>query len=72
MILLRVLLDAGSIGNLQDIWSKYELKDGEVVTIKLMDQSEALTSIKKKLLGEKLTYQDFYVVMSDIAIRKLK
>ncbi len=65
------LVDAGSIGIYQDIWSKYELKDGEVVTIKLMDQSEALTSIKKKLLGEKLTYQDFYVVMSDIASRKL-
>lgn len=65
------LVGEGEVGIYQDIWQKYELKDKDAVTITLLDKSEALASIKKKLLGEKLNYQDFYFIMRDIANGRL-
>lgn len=67
----QTLIGEGEIGVYQDIWQKYDLKEKDVVTITLMDKSEALVSIRKKLLGEELNYQDFYSIMRDIANGRL-
>lgn len=65
------LVQEGEIGLYEDVWHAHPLEDKEVVTITLLDKSKAAESIKKKLLGEKLDYQDFYYIMQDIANGKL-
>ncbi len=65
------IVKEGEIGIYRDIFEKYHIPDGEVITVKLLDKPESLGAIKKKLTGGKLNYQDFYSIMRDITDGKL-
>ncbi|MBN1331732.1 thymidine phosphorylase [Candidatus Dojkabacteria bacterium] len=67
----QTLVDEGEIGIYEDIWQKNAIKDKTVIEISLLDQIESAVSIRKKLLGEKLDYKDFFYIMRDIANGKL-
>ena len=60
-------VNEGQIGIYEDIWQKYGIEDDAVVELKLFNKSEAIEAIKKKLAGEELSYEDLYVIISDIA-----
>lgn len=61
----------GEIGVYEDIWKEHDINQGEVITLELLEQSVALKSIRKKLLGEKLNYEDFFNIMKDISNGRL-
>lgn len=65
------LIDEGEIGFFEDVWEKYNIKFGEIVKVKLVQQSEAVKSIRKKLLGGKLSYQEVFSIIQDIASDQL-
>jgi len=67
----ETIVEEGAIGFYEDIWTKYNLKDHEVIKIDFFAASEGTDVIKKKLLGQRLTYEDFYLVMKDIANGRL-
>jgi AMP phosphorylase len=65
------IVDEGEIGFFEDVWEKYRLKFGEVVKINLVPSSKAIASIRKKLLGGKLNYEEIYCIIKDIATDQL-
>ncbi len=65
------LIEGGSLGFYEDVWSKYNIKDGELIKIKFVSASEAIEAIRKKLLGNKLTYEEFFLIMKDISNGRL-
>ncbi|MBN2016238.1 hypothetical protein JW766_05415 [Candidatus Dojkabacteria bacterium] len=65
------LVEEGEIGFFEDVWEKYSIKFGEIVKVNLIPPSEAVASIRKKLLGGKLDYQGVYSIIKDIADDKL-
>lgn len=65
------LVDEGEIGFFEDVWDKYKIRFGEVIKISLVTPSKAVEGIRKKLLGGKLTYEEIYAIIRDIANNKL-
>ncbi len=65
------LIDEGEIGFYEGIWNKYNLNYGEIVKIKLVSPSEAVASIRKKVLGKKLKYKEIFNIIRDISNDKL-
>ena len=65
------LVEEGEIGFFEDVWEKYNIKYGEVVKISLMPPSKAVESIRKKLLGGKLNYNEVYSIIKDISRDRL-
>jgi putative thymidine phosphorylase len=61
------LVDEGEVGFFEDVWEKFSVKFGEIVKVKLISQSEAVKSIRKKLLGGQLGYQEIFSIIKDIA-----
>ncbi len=60
-------VEEGQIGIYEDIWQKYGIEDGAVAEMKLFNKSGAIKAIRKKLSGQELNYEEFYVIMKDIA-----
>ncbi|MCD4705404.1 hypothetical protein K8R66_05005 [bacterium] len=60
-------VEEGQIGIYEDIWQKYGIEDDAIAEMKLFNKSEAIEAIRKKLSGKKLSYEDFHVIMKDIA-----
>ena len=60
-------VEEGQIGIYEDIWQEYGIEEGAVAEMKLFNKSEAIEAIRKKLSGQELNYEDFYVIMKDIA-----
>ena len=58
---------AGQIGLYKDIWEKIKIPTNTIVEVSFMERAKSIQAIKKRLLGKKLTYQDFYQIFSDIA-----
>jgi len=67
----NTLVEPGQIGFFEDVWNKYNLHFGIAVEIDFLSPSQAIASIKKKLNGEELSYEDFYLIMRDISNGKL-
>ncbi len=65
------LVKEGEIGLYKDIWQQFNIVGNEVITIELLHQSDGIKSIRKKLLGERLNYRDFYNIMEEIANGRL-
>lgn len=65
------LVSEGEIGFHEDDWDKAKLEHGTPIEINFVEPSEAIKSIRKKLKGEKLDYNDFYVIMKDISNGRL-
>lgn len=65
------LVREGEIGFFENVWDKHNLKFGEVAKIEIVPPSKAVEGIRKKLLGEKLSYQEIYSIIKDISDDKL-
>lgn len=57
----------GQIGLYRDIWEKVKIPPETIVEINFLERAKSIQAIKKRLLGKKLNYQDFYQIFSDIA-----
>jgi putative thymidine phosphorylase len=65
------LIEEGQIGFFEDVWERYDLKFGQIVKVRLLGQSKAVMSIRKKLQGKKLNYEEIYSIISDISSNRL-
>ncbi len=57
----------GYIGLYKDIWESINIKPNTIAEIHFLERAQSIKAIKKRLLGKKLNYQDFYQIFSDIA-----
>ncbi|MFA5126489.1 MAG: AMP phosphorylase [Patescibacteria group bacterium] len=57
----------GQIGLYKDIWEQISIPPNTIVEVEFLQRSQSIQAIKKRLLGKKLKYQDFYQIFSDIA-----
>ncbi len=57
----------GQIGLYKDIWAKTKILDSTIVEVEFLERAQSIQAIKKRLLGKKLTYKDFYQIFSDIS-----
>lgn len=62
----RHKVQRGEIGLFKEVWQKKSLEDHHVVQVKEMARPESVKAIRKKLLGQALTYQEIYSIISDI------
>jgi len=57
----------GQIGLYRDIWDKKRIPANTIAEVNFLERAKSIQAIKKRLLGKKLEYQDFYQIFSDIA-----
>ncbi|MFA6466465.1 MAG: AMP phosphorylase [Patescibacteria group bacterium] len=58
---------AGQIGLYKDIWKNIKISPNTIAEIEFLERAQSIQAIKKRLLGKKLNYKDFYQIFSDIA-----
>lgn len=58
---------AGQIGLYKDIWKNINILPNTIAEIEFLERAQSIQAIKKRLLGKKLNYKDFYQIFSDIA-----
>ena len=58
---------SGQIGLYKDIWEKKKIIDNTIVEVKFLEKARSVQAIKKRLLGHKLSYQEFYQIYADIS-----
>ena len=63
----RKRIKPGEIGLYRDIWEKVKITPGTIVEIRFLQRAKSVQAIKKRLLGKRLTYKDYYQIFSDIA-----
>lgn len=57
----------GYIGLYKDIWENIKILPNTIVEIDFLERAKSIKAIKKRLLGKKLSYDDFYQIFSDIS-----
>lgn len=57
----------GQIGLYKDIWETTTIAANTIVEIEFLERAKSIRAIKKRLLGKKLNYEDFYQIFSDIS-----
>jgi len=57
----------GQIGFYKDIWENIKIAPNTIAEIEFLERAKSIQAIKKRLLGKKLKYEDFYQIFSDIA-----
>lgn len=65
------LVGYDEVGLYEDVWMKYGIPSNDIVSLDVITKSGTIEAIKKKLLGGTLTYDEIYLLMKDIATRKL-
>lgn len=61
----------GEIGLFEDIWMKYPLRKNEIIEMAQVERPPSIEAIKKKMRGERLTYEEIYSIISDIVKHKI-
>ncbi len=61
----------GEIGLFTDIVEKYNISDQELLTLSFAKRAPSLKAIYKKLKGEKLNFNEIYLIVKDIVDRRL-
>lgn len=57
----------GQIALFKDIWEKVSIPNNTIVEVNFLERAKSVQAIKRRLLGKKLSYQDFYQIFADIA-----
>lgn len=65
------LVRTGELGMFNEVWTKYGIPADDLVSISLTEPAKSHESIKKKMLGQTLTYDEIKGIMEDIAKRRL-
>ncbi len=61
----------GEIGLFEEVWKGNNIDDGEPVEIEIVKRPPSVEAIKKKLLGDPLTYKEIYSIVNDITHDRL-
>lgn len=61
----------GFVGLYEDIWKKYPIEINEIMELHVLSRPHSILAIKKKLLGNRLNYNDFHSIMEDISENRL-
>ncbi|MFA6307664.1 MAG: AMP phosphorylase [Patescibacteria group bacterium] len=56
----------GQIGFYKDIWENLKIEENVIAEIEFLERAKSIQAIKKRLLGKKLKYEEFYQIFSDI------
>ncbi|MBU0598383.1 AMP phosphorylase [Patescibacteria group bacterium] len=67
----RKKVTSGEVGLFREIWKYRHVKNGEVVSVKVLSRPPSIEAITKKLLGEELSYNEMRSIISDIVHHKL-
>lgn len=65
------LVDTNEIGLPAALWTNYTISTEELVSIDVQGQAKSIHFIRKKILGNKLNYEEIRQIMFDIAKRRL-
>jgi len=57
----------GEIGFFKEVWENLKIKNRQLAEISLIKRPESIISIRKKLLGAKLSYKEIRAVIDDIS-----
>jgi len=57
----------GQIGLYKDIWENIKIEPNTIAEIEFLERAQSIRAIKKRLLGKKLKYEQFYQIFSDIS-----
>jgi AMP phosphorylase len=57
----------GEVGLFKEIWQHHKFRPGEIAEISLLERPQSIESIKKKLLGGELNYEEMHAIVKDIA-----
>jgi len=60
------LVKPGEFGSFREVTEALSLKPGDVVNVELSPRPQSVVSIKKKMSGEKLTYDEIGAIVRDI------
>lgn len=61
----------GEVGLFEDIWEKYQIQNGEVVCLEMLELPKSMEYVKKKILGHKLTEEQLNEILKDIGDKRL-
>lgn len=61
----------GEIGLFKEVWQENAIEEGETIEIEIVKRPPSVEAIKKKLLGEELTYHEIYSIINDIVKDRL-
>jgi AMP phosphorylase len=64
-------LDRGEVGLYEEIWHRWKVANGDVVMVNILDRSDAIEHIKKKILGKKLQEEELMLIMKHMGQRRL-
>ncbi len=67
----RKKVEKSEIGFFREIWKYRKVHQGEPVSLKVLSRPPSIEAIKKKLLGESLSYDEMYSIIYDIVHHKL-
>jgi len=70
-LITDTIVDDGHIGIPAAIWNTYPVSELDRVAVELQGQAKSVASIRKKIKGEKLSYDEIREIMYDIAKRRL-
>lgn len=61
-----VEIQPGEIGLFKEIWRSFRIKDGAIVEVSLLSRPHSIEAIKRKLLGERLSYEEYHSIIKDL------
>jgi AMP phosphorylase len=64
-------INQGEIGLYEEVWERWDVPNGEMAVISLLERSEAIEAIKKKILGRKLNREELMLLMKDMGSRRI-
>lgn len=70
-IITNTIVEDGQLGIPASLWMRYKISEYEEVGIQVQGQAKSIMSIRKKILGGKLNYDEIREIMMDIATRRL-
>lgn len=64
-------LNPGQIGIFKDVYEKFKVKDGTVISVSLARPPESIELIRKKVHGKPLSKDEYHSIISDLVHHKL-
>ena len=64
-------VEPGELGMFSEVWSKYKIPSNDTVSLTLPRPPKSMESVRKKLRGERLSYDEIKEVIEDIGNRRL-
>ncbi len=69
--LSQAKVNPGQIGLWREAWQSTKLKNDDILEVAQLSRPPSIQAIKKKLLGEELSYNEIYSIISDIVHNRL-